>query len=50
MAVIFLLYSACFVLLFFRRRKAAYVALLISTLASIAMFAYHTDSALELNF
>ena len=50
MALIFLLYSACFVLTFFRKRNAAYIMLVLSTLASLALFAYHTDSALELNF
>ncbi|RCS54187.1 hypothetical protein DTL42_03290 [Bremerella cremea] len=50
MAMIFLLYLVCFGLAYYRQRKAAYAAFLVSTLASLAMFAYHLDSALELNF
>ena len=50
MAIIFLLYAFTFLALLQRKKRAAYVLFGASTLASVAMFWYHVDSVLNLNF
>ena len=50
MAFLFLLYFVTFLMLFLRKKQAAYVLFGASTLASIGMFLYHTNSVLKLNF
>ena len=48
MSLIFLGYFLTLILVAQRMRKAAYVALVTSTVLSIAMFAHHTTSSLDL--
>ena len=50
MALIFLSYLITFLLVWRQQKKWAIVLFIVSTTLSFAMFFYHTDSSLNLNF
>ena len=50
MSLIFLCYLLTFVLILKGKRRPAYLLLGVCTILSLAMFWYHTNSSLDLNF
>ncbi|WP_394331099.1 DUF5993 family protein [Flammeovirga pacifica] len=50
MSIIFLCYGISFIMLIRKDIKKAYIFFVISLVASLCMFAYHTSSSLNLNF
>ncbi len=50
MAIIFLTYLAAFFFILKRNKTMAYISFALSTILSVAMFLYHTNSTLNLNF
>ncbi len=50
MSIIFLLYFLSFFAVYIKKETLSYTLFTISTLLSIGMFLYHTNSSLNLNF
>jgi hypothetical protein len=50
MSLLFLAYGIAFILLIRKQQKKAYFFFILATVASLAMFSYHTTSTLNLNF
>ncbi len=50
MSLLFLIYALAFWFVHARKKNAAFVSLAVAVASSVAMYFYHADSSLGLNF